>query len=351
MALEIENIINNLTINSYPTIIYARCSSKKQNSEITNSQSLNMQIHNCNQFCHNKQFSNINIITEICSATKIKNQKNLLDIIDTRENINLVIFDISRFSRNIFDGTNLIKQCIEKNIIIYSIKEGLNTETKHGMKLLIGELMNAQNESDSISYRVNESIKFRKSQGIFIGSRLPYGFKYSKFDKRKIVKDESEQNIILLILKLKYGCTFEEMNNLVNLITEHDVVGTYDNEKLILYGNYENSDIAYLLFLNDIYYRGDKWTSMKVYNICKNNGSYISKKDDYTKELIRNLYHGQKLDSIKNLYQNINEFNFDETKNSTLIKNCKKNKSNILTFLNKNNVFYNNWTSIDNIIL
>ena len=351
METVIENMINNLTINHLPTIIYARCSSKKQNNEANNAQSLEMQLHHCNNFCGKTQMMNIEIITEICSATKMSNQKKLLDIVNTRENINLVLFDVSRFSRNIFDGTNLVKQCNEKKITLYSIKEGINTETKHGIKMFIGELMNAQNESDSISYRVTESIKYRKDNGIFTGARLPYGYKFLNTGKiRKIGKDESEQNIILLILKLKYGCTYSIINNLVNLIANHDVVGLYDDEDFILYGNYENSDIAHLLTANDIYNRGNVWKSSNIYSICKNNSTYFSKKDDYTKELINNLYNGQKLDSIKYLYENINELPFDENKNAYYIKNCKRNKVNIITFLNKNNVFFNNWVTIDNII-
>jgi len=215
--------------------------------------------------------------------------------------------------------------------------------------------MNAQNESDSISYRVSESIKFRRANGLFVGSRLPYGYKYDVNEsninnRRKIVKEATEQNIILLILKLKYGCTYDIMSKLVYAISGHNVVGTYDDEKVILYGNYENSDIAHLLAANDIYNRGAAWKASNIYSICKNNASYFSKKDDYTKELISNLYNGQKLDTIKYLYEKINELPFDENQNASIIKNCKRNRNNIIIFLNKNNVFFNNWVTIDNIV-
>tara|TARA_B110000971_G_C19854173_1_gene428566 strand:+ start:51 stop:482 length:432 start_codon:yes stop_codon:yes gene_type:complete len=112
------NIINK-------SIIYVRSSTKNQNNTYTNSTSLDMQIFSCENFAKKNKLNIIGIEKEICSARKGSNQKVLGNIIKNNSNINLIVFDISRFSRNIFDGTNILEQCFNKCITLYSVANEL----------------------------------------------------------------------------------------------------------------------------------------------------------------------------------------------------------------------------------
>jgi DNA invertase Pin-like site-specific DNA recombinase len=328
-----------------PTIIYTRCSTEKQNNTELHSTSLETQIYNCTNFGNSNNMPISDVVSEICSATKSSNQKKLLQLIDNITNFNLIIFDVSRFSRNIFDGTVLIKKCRDNNITIYSVKENICTNTNYGIKQFLSELMNAQNESDAISYRVSESIKYRKSLGAFIGGKVPYGHELYRDENNvaKLAINVEESDIIWLILKLKYGCIFNEIGMFIrNVLNSED-------HKIILYGHFTDSDIAFILNNNNIFYRGKAWTGSNVHNISFNNMNYINEKETLTKDLIKRMYNGCSSSEISEIYYNINGYQLND--NLLDMKKYKKNKNEIIKFLNKHNVFFNLWTTVDDLVM
>jgi DNA invertase Pin-like site-specific DNA recombinase len=267
----VDSININLLNICVPTIIYSRSSTKKQNNININSASINTQCHSCKDFCKNNNLEVKFMRSETCSAKNKNNQKKLLEIIEQFNNINLVIFDVSRFSRNILNGTKMIEKCFENNITVYFVKENIQIKNQSDLPKFTSSLINAHIESDTISYRLNQSIKYRKSIGNKIG-KPRYGFtKIKENNISKFVENEKEQIIIKIILKLKFGGLISDLDKLTIKLINKNLLNIDRTDNIIMYGNYNDSNIAYLLNYNGIKYKENEWVASKVTNIINHN--------------------------------------------------------------------------------
>lgn len=314
-----------------------------------NSASLEIQDAKCIEYCNKNNFTIINNISEICSARKMSNQKKLLNIINNNTNINLIIFDVSRFSRNMEDGIKTYNLCKQKNINIHFIKDTIRSSNINHFNIFSLSLLNAQNESDAISYRVTESVKYRKSLGNYIGKpKFGYTLIRNSNNILKIARHPQEYNILLLILRLKYGSTYNEINNLYKDITNNmdaniTCLSPITN-RIILYGNYENRDIIHILNSNNIFNNNKQFNSLNIYNLCKINSYKYHKKTNYAvNKLIKKLYDGTcDNNEFESLFQDINRYKL--TLPQIDIDNCYHRMNNILNLLNNNNINFCIWT-------
>ena len=78
----------------------------------------------------------------------------------------------------------LIAKLETKKIVLSSVKENINLNTAFGKHSFRNYVNTAQYESELISERVKNSIKYRKANNIHIG-KVPYGY---KIENRKLVK-------------------------------------------------------------------------------------------------------------------------------------------------------------------
>lgn len=347
-----HSIINNMsTVNiKNRSIIYVRSSTKNQNNIYTNSTSLDMQIFSCENFSKENNLDVISIEKEICSARKGSNQKVLQNIINNNNNINLMVFDISRFSRNIFDGTSMLKQCLDKGITLYSVKDNLFVKELRDIQSFTNLLISAQAESDAISHRVQQSIYYRKSLGAYFG-KDKFGYSIVKENNIKKLKPLiDELQIINLIQKLYYGCQKSEIENLLLIITKQKL--KLEISDIILYGNYISADIAYFLNFHDIFMRSCPWSVETINKVISQNAEYINKKYDLTDNLISELNRiiistsdiSKNVRTINQLFLSINGYKLTEK-----LESYKgfKNKWNILSFLKKHHVNFRSWSIED----
>jgi DNA invertase Pin-like site-specific DNA recombinase len=262
---EINNLFEKCSV-THNAIIYCRSSTVAQNN--FNHCSIDIQIFNCRQYCSQNNLKIVNTVSETCSATKSANQKVLLKMIDEFRNINLIIYDASRFSRNILDGVNLLHICKEKNIIIHNVKDNYSTEKHQGYCNFIDGIKNGESESRLISDRIKSSIKYRKSLGTDFG-RPPFGFKSDKINGViKFVKDDNETDIINFARDLYYGCTVVEANKKMKTITGHFIESLFTDQcKKINYGNFTFTMIAEFFNHNEIKNRNNIWTGSSISNI------------------------------------------------------------------------------------
>jgi len=340
-----NNIINSIsTIKINKTaIIYARSSTEKQNNLMTNSHSLEIQTSNCVKFCIENNINIIKIETEIISARTCKKQNILLNIINTNNNILLVVFDISRFSRNIFDGMNMLRNCIDNKITLYLLKENIYIQDLNDITRFNNLLSNAHAESDAISFRVKKSIEFRKSNGIFLGKRK-FGYDVIVENKNKKLKiNDNEQKVIELILILKYGGLKNKINDLILFLTNNKLKIEMDN--IILFGYYENADITDILNLHNINYKGEIWTTKIVNNVIKLNNDDYKKKEELTIEFLDEflIKHKYNVNTLKQLFFEINGYHLPS---NSLNKSCLL-RENKLKFLNDYNLHFKLWNNKD----
>ena len=271
-------------------IIYCRSSTIGQNN--FNHCSLDTQTFNCRYYCNQNNLNIINMSTEICRATSIVNQKVLLKIIDNFKNINLIVYDASRFSRNILDGIILLNKCKEKNIIIHNVKDNYSTKKHQGYCNFIDGIKNSECESKLISDRIKSSIKYRKSLGSNFG-RSPYGFKHERINGIiKFVKNDTELEIINFAKKLYYGCTVKEANIIMNQITKNNIQSLFTEKcKKIEYGNFTFTMIAEFFNQHNIKNRNRDWSGVSISSIIKMEPPLRKQKYIYTEE---NLHKNKK---------------------------------------------------------
>jgi len=134
-------------------IIYLRLSSNNQ-AKISNTYlSFGKQYQECLNYVQNNNLIIKDSIQEVVSAYNIKNRK-LDSILEDYDNINIIFYNISRFSRNVIRGLEYINYAISKNIVFHFVQEKLRTDNKEFSHHIRMGLSLAQNESENISNRI-----------------------------------------------------------------------------------------------------------------------------------------------------------------------------------------------------
>jgi DNA invertase Pin-like site-specific DNA recombinase len=249
------------------TIIYCRSSSKIQNQ--FNHSSLETQLYYCNEYSKTNNLNVKSNINEVCSATKINKQKKLLEIVNTCNNIHLVVYDATRFSRNILEGIKLLIECKNKNIIIHNVKDNYSTQNYQGYLNFIEGIKNGEIESKLISERVKHAIQLKKLKGNKIG--IPsFGLMRQQINGlNKFVPNQNEMLIKDLANKLYFGCSMDEINKIMIKMNRVKITKIFTEPcTKIEYGNCSYSMIAEFFNNNNIKNRNDReWNANSISNI------------------------------------------------------------------------------------
>ena len=179
---------NNLNLTSNDVVIYIRASTKEQG--------VDAQKFICEEFCIKNRLYIIDIIVEKCSAYKNNKQLLLKKIITDNSNINIIVASVDRFSRNIKNADELVKKMNDNKINLISVKENINLDTalgKHEFRKLVSA---SQYESELISERVMNSVRYKQYNNIHMGN-APYGY---SINNGKLIKNNDEQQIIKFIV-------------------------------------------------------------------------------------------------------------------------------------------------------
>lgn len=129
-----------------------------------------------------KHLYGLNEILEECST--LKEQRTPLK----NEKIYVMVYDISRFSRNSLQALDVIEDLSKKKIDLYFFMENVSYNSSSNKHLIRTALSQSQFLSESVSEKVKRSFKYKKELGNHIGS-IPYG--YSRKDGKLVLnKDE-----------------------------------------------------------------------------------------------------------------------------------------------------------------
>jgi len=273
---DLSNLINNSKIKdtSKNAIIYARCSTKRQNEE--NLHGFATQIELCKEYVKNNNFKTIEILNDVCPGHNISDL-SLYDITEKYDNINIIVSDPSRLSRNPSDGINFIMKCLDKKIIIHSARHNISTKNNEELKMFLSYIVDANTENKIFSSRIKSTIQLKKKYGSHIGI-TPYGYQTKKVIKNnypilKLEKNIYEQNIIQLIIKMKFGTEMKPFYNIIrNLLNDKKFI-LYDKDKpykCIYYGFFWEEDIASFLNKYNLLKRSKMWTKSSIYKIINN---------------------------------------------------------------------------------
>jgi hypothetical protein len=203
-------------------IIYCRVSNLKDDS-----QSFSTQEKNCVDYCKGKKMRVREVYKEHNSG--YGKQKVLYGLILKNRNINIIINDITRFSRNNSYGLSLLKLCLKNNITIHFVKEGAifdHTNEYISTKILTG-LNNSEAEWKLKRQNTIDNIKKRRKEGLTLGV-TPFGFDCKD---KKLIKN-NDFNVIKLIVYLRNGvktCT-EIKEVLKQLTNQYETFKFYEKD-------------------------------------------------------------------------------------------------------------------------
>ena len=180
-------------------VIYCRISSDKQ--------SLHIQEMKCIEYANANKYKVVQIVKETSSARNFDKMIKLKELLDSINNMDIIVYSLDRFCRNTLDMLNILKELNRNNINIISISDNINMSTASGKHAFWQRISAAELESDLISERVNRNIEYKKSMGHIFGI-APYGFskKTIVLNNSKICKEleenPEEQKIIKIINKI-----------------------------------------------------------------------------------------------------------------------------------------------------
>lgn len=212
---------------------YIRQSTRMQ----SNGPGLNQQAHGLLDFAAkhrhgNRVFSNITIYQDIGSAWKNKlilpGFKNLLQWSGDKnghgkEFDTILIWDVSRFSRNPKIAYEILETLDKKGINIYSVSQQCGYADPYDRNKFRNLLNAAIAESEMISKRAKDSYAHKRKHGeIKRKPKAPYGQKYLVIDgtaSYELVQDDDEQAIIAemkALVNTGWGSKIKIMSHLNN---------------------------------------------------------------------------------------------------------------------------------------
>lgn len=179
-------------------LAYTRVSTRQQAEDGV---SLKTQTERIESYCDYKGF----VLEDIIEDSGISGSKNrtrsgfvdLLDQIQSNEYNALVLFDLSRLSRDMLTLLALERLLDEQEMELHTIEGQIDTSTPDGfmnfaMKSFLGEM-----ERRQVKYRTRKAMQFKKSQGNVVGS-IPFGYRR---DDDMLVLNPEEQRIVKLVNK------------------------------------------------------------------------------------------------------------------------------------------------------
>lgn len=145
------------------TIAYLRVSTQKQ--------SLENQRNEIRKFALQKGLEIQKWEMETVSGSLAKNDRALGPVLKRlKKNDVIIVSEISRLSRKMLEIMAIFHSCIEKEITLYSIKEGYEFGNTMNSKIMgFAFSISAEIERNLISMRTREALALRREQGVTLG--------------------------------------------------------------------------------------------------------------------------------------------------------------------------------------
>jgi len=114
----------------------------------------------------------------------------------------LIVSEISRMGRNLLQIMSILNQCMEKQVTVFSIKEGYELGDNINSKVLAFAFgLSAEIERTLISQRIKEALARKKSQGVKLGrpkgsrKKNPILAKHSEFIRNQYLAGAKQIDI------------------------------------------------------------------------------------------------------------------------------------------------------------
>lgn len=261
-------------------IIYCRVSTGNQANNLKGI-SMDSQEHQCRRFMAQNNLTYMQTFKETTSAFRGQ-RKELEKLIGRHRNCTMLVYDASRFSRNLAIAKTLLNKALSRNIKIIFVNEELVWDREEDERVLQA-IMAAQKESEAMSRRIRDAIAEKKRQGYFVGGVPPYGYQVKRLPEGRKLEENPEEQAVINFIKyclnshVKKEATLNRMmREISDVWTPRAPIRCYDkNGDHITYmtdcmTSREVSDL-----LNDylVEKRGTIWTTNKVTSVMNRNNN------------------------------------------------------------------------------
>ena len=198
------------TINSSRVGIYTRLSQERKEEWRNKSYSIEAQIEICQEYINKENMTLVKVYTDYeYSGTNFDRPGYIEMMNDVRSGfINCIIIrDLSRLGREHLEMGRLVDKVFPfLGVRFISVIDKIDTEkgidAKLSFEMLIKNLINDMYAKD-ISHKVRTSRKVHASQGFFIGSNPPFGYRVVRKDGgRRLEPDEVSMKIVQRIFNM-----------------------------------------------------------------------------------------------------------------------------------------------------
>ena len=191
---------------SWNTAIYVRITDNEKKKGLYDS--IDNQIKILKQYALKKELANVQIFADEHKKGGNFDRPAFQQMMDEikQGNINCVMVkDLSRFGREHIEGDYLLEVFFPENDVrLISKLERIDSFTDpKRMNSIEIPLINLFNEQylRQVSNSTKASLKMKRKEGKFVGSRVPYGYLRSPEDKHLLIVDESVRDIIVGIFQ------------------------------------------------------------------------------------------------------------------------------------------------------
>ena len=158
-------------------IAYLRVSTEKQN--------LQNQKSEIERFTAQKNIHVDRWIMKIANGKKAGKERQLGNILKkVKKGDTLIVTEISRLSRTLTDIMGIMGKCLEKEVSLYSVKDGYAFDDTINSKVLCFAFgLVAEIERNLISMRTKEALALRRAEGVVLGRKKRKLHKISDSDR------------------------------------------------------------------------------------------------------------------------------------------------------------------------
>ena len=167
----------NLKYQNIMIIAYLRVSTEKQN--------LQNQKSEIERFTAQKNIHVDRWIMKIANGKKAGKERQLGNILKkVKKGDTLIVTEISRLSRTLTDIMGIMGKCLEKEVSLYSVKDGYAFDDTINSKVLCFAFgLVAEIERNLISMRTKEALALRRAEGVVLGRKKRKLHKISDSDR------------------------------------------------------------------------------------------------------------------------------------------------------------------------